>query len=137
MALLDTQTGAIAYLDGLTLKPGMPPAALDARYAGVRDRDVPLPPHPVAGGMLAPVCQFEDGALTAVALYAAEVAGRDVSASDRQRAFLLRRLHLKDPCPDTLGTLRVRCAFGELLLSTDPHTGQAEARIQYALPPHQ
>lgn len=50
---------------------------------------------------------------------------------DRQRAFLMRRLHLKDPCPDTMASVRVRCPFGELLVSTDPYTGQSAALISY------
>lgn len=49
----------------------------------------------------------------------------------RQRAFLMRRLHLKDPCPDTLGSVRVRCPFGELFLTTDPYTGQSAALVSY------
>ena len=61
----------------------------------------------------------------------AAAGGRERPGMDRQRAFLMRRLHLKDPCPDTMASVRVRCPFGELLVSTDPYTGQSAALISY------
>lgn len=67
----------------------------------------------------------------AVTLYVSAAGGRERPGMDRQRAFLMRRLHLKDPCPDTMASVRVRCPFGELLVSTDPYTGQSAALISY------
>ena len=109
----------------------MAPSALSGRYATLRDRELFLEPCPVTGGTLAPVCLFQEGALVAVTLYVSAAGGRERPGMDRQRAFLMRRLHLKDPCPDTMASVRVRCPFGELLVSTDPYTGQSAALISY------
>lgn len=129
--LLDIDTGTLTFLNGLRLEALMAPAALSGRYATLRDRELFLEPCPVTGGALAPVCLFQEGALVAVMLYVSAAGGRERPGADRQRAFLTRRLHLKDPCPDTMGCVRVRCPFGELLLSTDPYTGQSAALISY------
>lgn len=75
---------------------------------------------------------FQEGALVSVTLYVHDAAGAERPAAGRQRALLLRSLRLKDPCPDTQGSLRVRFPFGEVFVSTDPHTGQAAALIRYA-----
>ena len=124
--LLDIDTGTLTFSNGLRLEALMAPAALSGRYATLRDR-----PCPVTGGTLAPVCLFQEGALVAVTLYVSAAGGRERPGMDRQRAFLMRRLHLKDPCPDTMASVRVRCPFGELLVSTDPYTGQSAALISY------
>ena len=105
--LLDIDTGTLTFSNGLRLEALMAPAAL------------------------APVCLFQEGALVAVTLYVSAAGGRERPGMDRQRAFLMRRLHLKDPCPDTMASVRVRCPFGELLVSTDPYTGQSAALISY------
>ena len=129
--LLDTDTGTLTFSNGLRLEALMAPAALSGRYATLRDREVFLEPCPVTGGTLAPVCLFQEGALVGVTLFASAVGGRERPGADRQRAFLMRRLHLKDPCPDTMGSVCVRCPFGEVLISTDPYTGQSAALISY------
>ncbi len=129
--LLDIETGTLTFSNGLRLEALMAPAALSGRYATLRDRELFLEPCPVTGGTLAPVCLFQEGALVAVTLYVSAAAGKEQPGAERQRAFLMRRLHLKDPCPDTMGSVRVRCPFGELLISTDPYTGQASALISY------
>ena len=121
--LLNIDTGTLTFSNGLRLEALMAPAALSGRYATLRD--------PVTGGTLAPVCLFQEGALVAVTLYVSAAGGRERPGMDRQRAFLMRRLHLKDPCPDTMASVRVRCPFGELLVSTDPYTGQSAALISY------
>ena len=131
MPLLDTDSGTLTFANGLRLEALMPPSALSGRYAALRDREVFLEPCPVAGGALAPACLFQEGALTAVTLYVSAAGGRDCPAPERQRAFLARVLRFRDPCPDTCGSVRVRCPFGELLLTTDPHTGQSAALISY------
>lgn len=132
MPLLDPQAGVVAFEDGFCLTPYMPASALSERYAALRNRDVFLDAHPAAGGSLAPICFFQEGALVSVTLYVHDAAGAERPAADRQRALLLRSLRLKDPCPDTQGSLRVRFPFGEVFVSTDPHTGQAAALIRYA-----
>ena len=125
--LLNIDTGTLTFSNGLRLEALMAPAALSGRYATLRG----LEPCPVTGGTLAPVCLFQEGALVAVTLYVSAAGGRERPGMDRQRAFLMRRLHLKDPCPDTMASVRVRCPFGELLVSTDPYTGQSAALISY------
>ena len=110
--LLNIDTGTLTFSNGLRLEALMAPAALSGRYATLRDRELFLEPCPVTGGTLA-------------------AGGRERPGMDRQRAFLMRRLHLKDPCPDTMASVRVRCPFGELLVSTDPYTGQSAALISY------
>ena len=131
MSLLDMDTGTLTFSNGLRLEAQMPPAALAARYATLRDRELFLDPCPVVGGSLAPVCLFENGMLSGVTLYVESIGGKERPGVQRQRAFLMRRLHLKDPCPDTLGSVRVRCPFGELFLTTDPYTGQSAALVSY------
>lgn len=129
--LLNIDTGTLTFSNGLRLEALMAPAALSGRYATLRDRELFLEPCPVTGGTLAPGLSVSGGG-TGGGDAVRERRGRPRAAGmDRQRAFLMRRLHLKDPCPDTMASVRVRCPFGELLVSTDPYTGQSAALISY------
>ncbi len=126
-ALLNYTTGELTFLDGSRLWAHMPAVEVNERLAAARDRDWALLPRPVAGGEITPVCLLRDGALCGVWLYASQPGAK----AEKQRAFLLKRLQLRDPCPDTLGCFRVQCPFGEVDVSTDPYTGQAAALIRY------
>ncbi|MCI6377216.1 MAG: hypothetical protein MR842_05605 [Clostridiales bacterium] len=125
--MLNHTTGELTFLDGSRLWAHMPAREVNERLSGAQNRDWALLPRPVAGGEITPVCQLRGGALSGVWLYASAPGAR----TEKQRAFLLKRLHFKDPCPDTLGCFRVACPFGEVDVSTDPYTGQAAALIRY------
>lgn len=133
MALLNQETGELTFQDGLHLGAGLAMDELALRLDGRQNAVVRLESHAVAGGRLVPVCTVMGGALQSVALTIASAAGRPMRKAERQRAFLFSRLDLRDPCPDTMGSVRIQCPFGELFLSTDPCTGRAEARILYAV----
>jgi len=133
MALLNQETGELTFQDGLRLGAGLAMDELALRLDGRQNAVVRLESHAVAGGRLVPVCTVMGGALQSVALTIASAAGRPMRKAERQRAFLFARLDLRDPCPDTMGSVRIQCPFGELFLSTDPCTGRAEARILYAV----
>lgn len=133
MAFLNPETGELTFQDGLRLGAGLAMDELAQRLNGRQNAVVRLESHAVAGGRLVPVCTVMGGALQSVALSIASAAGRPMRKADRQRAFLFARLELRDPCPETMGSVRVQCPFGELFLSTDPCTGRAEARILYAV----
>lgn len=133
MALLNQETGELTFQDGLRLGAGLAMDELALRLDGRQNAVVRLESHAVAGGRLVPVCTVMGGALQSVALTIASAAGRPMRKAERQRAFLFSRLDLRDPCPDTMGSVRIQCPFGELFLSTDPCTGRAEARILYAV----
>ena len=132
MALLNKETGELAFSDGLRLCAGLAMDELADRLDGRRDAVIRLESHAVAGGRLIPVCTVMGGALQSVALSISSVASRPMRKAERQRAFLFARLDLRDPCPDTMESVRIACPFGEVYLSTDPVTGRAEARILYS-----
>ena len=133
MALLNRETGELSFSDGLHLTAGLAMGELAERLDGRTDAAVRLESHEVAGGRLIPVCTVMGGALQSVSLTISSVAGRPARKAEKQRAFLFARLDLRDPCPDTMDSVRVECPFGEIFLSTDPMTGRAEARILYAV----
>ena len=135
MALLNQETGELTFADGLRLSPGLVMDELAQRLQGRQNAIIRLDSHAVTGGRLIPVCTVMGGALQSVVLSISSAASRPMRKAERQRAFLFARLDLRDPCPDTMGSVRIACPFGELFLSTDPITGRAEARILYA--PHQ
>lgn len=132
MAFLNKETGELTFSDGLRLSAGLAMDELADRLDGRRDAVVRLESHAVAGGRLIPVCTVLGGALQSVALSISSVASRPMRKAERQRAFLFARLDLRDPCPDTMGSVHIECPFGEIFLSTDPCTGRAEARVLYA-----
>ncbi len=132
MALLNRETGALTFSDGLKLAPGMAMGEVAQRLDGRTDAVIRLESHSVAGGRLVPVCSVAGGAVQSVTLSISSVASRPMRKAERQRAFLFDRLELTDPCPDTMENVHVSCPFGELFISTDPFTGRAEARILYA-----
>ena len=133
MALLNQETGELTFQDGLHLGAGLAMDELALRLDGRQNAVVRLESHAVAGGRLVPVCTVMGGALQSVALSLSSAASRPMRKAERQRAFLFARLDLRDPCPDTMDSVRVECPFGEIFLSTDPMTGRAEARILYAV----
>lgn len=131
MALLDWETGALRFSDGLRLWPAMPASELSQRLSGAERALWRSDALAVAGGSLSAVCMVEDGVLARVALEVDQTGGKLNPGAEKQRAFLFSCLRLKDPCPDTLGCVRVRRGFGEVILSTDPHTGHASAVVIY------
>ena len=132
MALLNQETGELTFSDGLRLGAGLVMGELSQRLQGRQDAIVRMDSHAVSGGRLIPVCTVMGGALQSVVLSISSAASRPMRKADRQRAFLFARLDLRDPCPDTMGSVRIECPFGELFISNDPITGRAEARILYA-----
>lgn len=132
MSLLNKETGELTFSDGLRLGAGLAMDELAHRLQGRLNAIVRMDSHAVSGGRLIPVCTVMGGALQSVTLSISSASSRPMRKADRQRAFLFSRLELRDPCPDTMGSVRVECPFGELFLSTDPITGRAEARILYA-----
>lgn len=132
MAFLNQETGALTFSDGLHLSAGLATGELAQRLQGRQDAIVRMDSHAVAGGRLIPVCTVMGGALQSVALSISSVASRPMRKAERQRAFLFARLEMRDPCPDTMASVRIECPFGELFISTDPVTGRSEARILYA-----
>ena len=131
MSLINQESGDLAFSDGFCLRAGMPARELSERLFAMREGIACLPAHPAHGGSLAPVCQLENGGLQLVTLYVDTINGKPCPGADRRRAFLFSALHLKDPYPDTRRSVKVRCPFGELMITTDPYTGQTSARIQY------
>ena len=132
MALLNKETGELTFSDGLRLCAGLAMDELADRLQGRQNAVVRLESHAVSGGRLVPVCTVMGGALQSVALSISSAASRPMRKAERQRAFLFARLDLRDPCPDTMDSVRIECPFGEMFVSTDPITGRAEARILYA-----
>lgn len=134
MPFMDAQTGRMTFLDGLSLYSGMPAQEINERFQNPIERDITLclKERPVEGGSLAPVCVLDAHGLRCVTLYAHSPAGRQDAGADRQRAFLFAVLRLKDPCPDTRRAVKVRCAFGTVLIDTEPYTGVAAARLEYS-----
>ncbi len=124
MTILDPLTGELSFPGGLRLSAGM--------SLGDGDRLMPMGKKEVSGGIIAPLCLTRQGLLSEVRLSVCAVDGQAVSGA-AQRAFLFSCLRFKDPCPDTQECVRIRCAFGEVLVVTDPYTGSVEARIRYAL----
>ena len=133
MALLNHETGELTFQDGLRLSAGLAMDELADRLGGRQNAVVRLDSHAVANGRLIPVCSVMGGALQSVTLTVSSAGSRPMRKSERQRAFLFARLDLRDPCPDTMDSVRIECPFGEVFLSTDPTTGRSEARILYAV----
>lgn len=132
MAFLNHETGELTFQDGLRLSAGLAMDELAQRLQGRSSAMVRLESHAVSGGRLIPVCSVMGGALQSVTLSVSSAASRPMRKSERQRAFLFAHLDLRDPCPDTMDSVRIECPFGEIFLSTDPLTGRSEARIVYA-----
>ena len=132
MAFLNRETGELTFADGLQLSSGLAIGEVAQRLNGALDGRVCLSSHSVAGGRLVPVCTVEGGSLQSIVLCVSSVGGKAGVPARRQRAFLFARLGLRDPFPDTLEPVRVRCPFGELIVAADPHTGRTEARVMYA-----
>lgn len=132
MALLDWETGALCFSDGLELRPNMPASALSERLSGAERALWRSDMLAVAGGCLSAVCAVEDGVLARVSLEVSQTGGKLCPGAEKQRAFLFACLRLKDPCPDTRGCVRVRRGFGQVVLSSDPHTGRAAAVVIYS-----
>ena len=131
MAFCNPETGELVFSDGMRLSDGLITGELARYLDGQLSAVVRLPSHPVTGGRLAPVCTVEDGRLQSVTLCVSAIGGKAVSPAPKQRAFLFSRLGLRDPLPDSFETVCVQCPFGEILLTSDPHTGRAEARLIY------
>lgn len=134
MALLDWETGELRFGGGLRLWPEMPAAALSERLKGAERALWRSDALAVPGGSLSAVCAVEGGALARVSLEVSQTGGKLCPGAEKQRAFLFSRLGLKDPCPDTRASVRVRRGFGEVVVSSDPHTGRAVAIVIYT--PH-
>ncbi|MEG2315720.1 MAG: hypothetical protein RSC91_05865, partial [Clostridia bacterium] len=130
MPFFHKESGALCFADGLNLYASMPPEALplEAKRSG----SLCLAPRAVRGGELAAMLLMGSEGLCGVVLTAPTVGGRAEPDAGRQRAFLFDKLHLRDPWPDTWRSVRVRCPFGEILISSDPYTGGASARLTYA-----
>lgn len=134
MAFLSGETGEILFRDRLLLGPDTSEQQLAELGIAMEDGNGCrcLKPHPVRGGTLAPVLTLEKGRIRAITLHVAMIGIRQDADTDRQRSFLFQTFGLKDPCPDTRGSLRVCYPFGDVLLSTDPYTGGSCARLIYA-----
>ncbi len=133
MAFFTSENGRIRFDSGLTLWGGMPAREIDPhlRYIGEEEAVFCLPGLAVCGGTLAAECLLGGDGLRSVRLTVAGVNGRQTVPWERQRAFLFERFGLRDPCPDTRQSVRVRCPFGAVTLYTDPMTGQAGALVEY------
>lgn len=129
MAFFDCDTGRITFEDGLTLEGGMEVAGLEALAVG--QEEMALGSHAAPGGRVAALLDVRAGRLHSVTLTVGEAAGRRLPDSARQREYLLGLLNLRDPCPDTMGSVCVTAPFGQLLLVTQPYTGAFSALIQY------
>lgn len=91
----------------------------------------PCPAFPAMGGMLAPICFFENGKLSAITITPMSIGQRTSLTADQQRAFLFSCVSAKDPSPDTRRSCNLRCGFGHVYISTDPRLGGALLRISY------
>ena len=133
MTFFTPESGEIRFANGFCLRGGMAAREIDShlRYAGQEEAVFCLPGLAVTGGSIAPVCVVDGEGLRSVRLHVAAIAGRNNVPSERQRSFLFERLGLKDPCPDTRQSVRIRCPFGTLTLYSDPLTGQAGALVEY------
>lgn len=131
MALLDWETGEMAFEDGPCFAPGMSAQTLDGRLKGMKETLWRSGVLKASGGSLCAVGAVEDGVLRRVSLEVSEAGGKADPGVEKQRAFLFAKLGLKDPCPDTLSPIRLKRPFGEVLVCTDPHTGRTVATIDY------
>ena len=137
MPFVDENSGAMALAKGCLLTARMPAAevlaALHALGGDCPDPGdiIPFPACPVRGGQVGAAAFLEEGRLTAIPLSVVFVGHKAMPPADQQRAYLFSLLRCKDPCPDTQRTCRLACAFGSILLSTDPRTGCAHARLSY------
>lgn len=129
MAFFDCDTGRIVFEDGLTLEGGMEVAGLEVLAVG--QEEIALGFHAAPGGRVAALLGVGEGRLRSVTLTVGEAAGRRMPDSARQREYLFSLLNLRDPCPDTMGSVCVSAPFGRLLLVTQPYTGAFSALIQY------
>ena len=132
MAFLNRETGELTFSDGLQLSAGLAIGEVAQQLQGALEGVVRLPSHSVSGGRLIPICTVEAGSLQSIVLCVSSIGGKSVPSARKQRAFLFARLGLRDPLPDTLQSVCVQCPFGEVILSADPHTGRAVARLMYA-----
>ena len=130
MPFFHKESGELRFADGLSLRVGMAAQALPP--ADFHGDMLCLPPRAVRGGELAATLAMGAEGLCGVVLTVHAVGGRAEPDAARQRAFLFDKLHLKDPWPDTWRSVRVHCPFGEILISSDPYTGGACARLTYA-----
>lgn len=141
MAFFDPETGALRFADGPTFRAGMTYAdvlaacdAPAAKTATSEEAFLPFPAYRVPGGRVAPVCVLRGGALHAVELHVAAVGQREQPGPDLARALLFGLAHCKDPAPDSRAPVLLQCAFGALLVATDPHSGRSVLRVTYRAP---
>ena len=134
MTFFNPETGEMRFPGGLCLRSGMEAREMDPhfRFTGEQEAVFCLPAQTVAGGSAGVVCIVDGGGLRAVRLTGVAVTGRQQTPGERQRAFLFGLFRLKDPCPDSLQSVRVKAPFGRLTLYTDPVTGQAGAMVEYS-----
>jgi len=133
MAFLNRETGELSFSDGLRLSAGLPVGEVAELLGDELDGIVRLSSHTVAGGRMIPVCAVDHGSVHSISLCPSAIGGREPGSAEKQRAFLFSRLGLRDPVPDSLQSVQVRCPFGEIMILSDPHTGRSEARIIYAV----
>lgn len=133
MMFFNPDTGEMRFPEGLCLRGGMDAREIDPhfRFTGDQEAVFCLPAQTVEGGSTGVVCIVDGQGLRAVRLAGVSVTGRQQTPGERQRAFLFGLFRLKDPCPDSLQSVRVKAPFGKLTLYTDPVTGQAGAMVEY------
>ncbi len=145
MAFFDPESGELLFACGLRLHAGMkradvlsalrrcaqPPA--DLAFTA-EDSFVPFPAFRVPGGQAAPICVLRHGVLRAVELNVAAVGQREHPPAELARAMLFGLARCKDPAPDSRAPVLLSCAFGTLLVSTDPRTGASTLRVTYKVP---
>lgn len=135
MALLNWETGEVAFDGGPCFSALMPADVLDGRLRGMQETLWRSGLLKVSGGSLCAVGTVEDGVLSRLALEVCEANGKTDAA--KARAFLFGALGLKDPCPDTLSGVTLKCAFGQVQLCSDALTGRTTAIICYGPAPYE
>lgn len=133
MRFFNPDTGEVRFPGGLCLRGGIPAEQIDPNLRSLPGEDTVfcLPALAVEGGALAPVCVLAENGLSVLRLTAVSVSGRQQTPGERQRAFLFGLFGLKDPCPDTQQSVRIKAPFGHLTLYSDPVSGQAGALVEY------
>jgi hypothetical protein len=139
MPFIDEHSGTITLAKGCILSAHMPAkdvlTALRMRNGTSEDLGeggmIPFPACPVKGGVIAAIAFLENGLLSAVNLSVVAIGQRGSASAEQERAFLFSLLRLRDPRPDTQRTCQLAYTFGSVMVSTDPRTGRALARVLY------
>lgn len=131
MPLMHQKSGELTFNDGFYFRANMSAVELTGSLFPPSTEVLALGSHPIRGSHLAVFGTLNQDRLSSITLYVDSAGSKSLISSARQRAFIFSSLQFTDPCPDTHRNVRINCPFGDILISSDPITGQASARINY------